>query len=416
MNAIQPTAPTQTFQNQTMPTGWRVGQRKTIYLCALVLGICALFTIFYARIIWGAYKDQIPGHLPIYGDFFALWSYAKLIAAHPVAELYDSALLHARQIDFGMEPIHNYPFPYPPTFIFLVWPLSLLQYDMGYLVWMLGTLALFVWVVSKTCSRLPFCLLGIIVAPATIAAIFAGQIGFFAASLMTAGIQLARTRPIVAGVLIGLLTYKPQLGFLVPVALIAAGLWTTFLAACVTVAVMAGAATLAFGWEIWPTWLSMVPAYADNFDTIAVAFQSRPTVLANLQLLGVSLPWARAVQALVAAVVAVCVWRCFRRKPSRLATAALLVGTILATPHAFYYDLPIVTAGMVLFIEDRLRTYATFSTAEIGILVLATIFPIFMLLKDFQVPVSAVPLLLLFGAIVRSQIAPNHGRGARRVA
>lgn len=403
MNAIPPIALTVTLQDRTPISGWRVHQRKTIYLCALMLGICAFFTIIYARITWDAYREQTPGHLPIYGDFFALWSYAKIITTHPVAELYDFAILHARQVELGMDTAHTYPFPYPPTFIFLVWPLALLQYEADYLVFTLGTLALLVWVVRKTCTRLPFCLLGLIVAPATTATIFAGQAGFFAAALMTAGIRLARPRPIVAGILLGLLSYKPQLGFLVPVALVAAGLWTTFWAACVTVIVMAAAATFAFGWDIWSIWLAMLPAYADMFDNVTIPLASRPTVLANLQLLGVPLSSARAVQALVAAAVAVIVWRSFRRDPGRLAAAALLAGTILATPHAFYYDLPMVTVAMVLFIDDRMKTHATFTTAEIGILILATLFPIVMLLKDFLVPVSTVPLVLLLAAIVRRQ-------------
>lgn len=359
--------------------------------------------IIYAQIIWAAYKEQVPGHLPIYGDFFALWSYAKIIAVHPVAELYDYATLHTRQIDLGMDPVHTYPFPYPPTFIFLVSPLSLFQYEADYLLWTLGTLAVFAGVVWKTCSRSPFCLLGIIVAPATTATIFTGQGGFLAAALITGGIQLTRSRPIVAGVLFGLLSYKPQLGLLIPVALAAAGLWTTFAAACVTVVAMAAGATLAFGLDIWMTWLSMLPAYAEMFDNVTTPLKSRPTVMANLQLLGVAVPWARAVQAGVSVAVAVLVWRCFRRDAGRLAAAALLAGTMLATPHAFFYDLPMVTAGMVLFIEDRVRSRAAFTSAEIGILVLAMVFPIFMLLKDVAVPISAASLLLLFGAIVRRQ-------------
>lgn len=412
MNAILPIAPRATLREQTRPIGWGVDQRKTIYLSALVVSVCAFVMIVYVRITWGAYKEQIPGHLPIYGDFFALWSYAKVIAAHPVVELYDFAALHARQVDLGMDPTYKYPFPYPPTFIFLVWPLSLLQYEADYLIWTLGTLALFVWVIWKTCSRLPFCLLGVIVAPTTTATIFAGQSGFVTAALMTAGIRLAQSRPIVAGIFFGLVSYKPQLGLLVPIALAAAGLWTTFGSAFATIVMMAGATTLAFGWDIWPAWLSMLPAYADMFDNATILLRSRPTVLANLQQLGVSLPLARAVQALVAAVVAVLVWRCFRREPGRLAAAALLVGTLVATPHAFCYDLPMVTAGMVLFIEDRLVTHATFTRSEIGVLVLAMVFPILMLLKEFTVPLSAVPLVLLFGAIVRRHLCTATRMGS----
>jgi Glycosyltransferase family 87 len=375
----------------------------TIYFCVLLTAVCVFFMTAYVKITWESYKGQTPEHLPLYGDFFALWSYSKIGTLHPVAELYDFAKLHMSQIELGMDPDLKYPFPYPPTFIFLIWPLSLLQYDVGYQVWTLGTLALFVWVVRKTCSRRLFFSVAIIISPATTTTIFAGQSGFFAAALMTAGFRLAKSRPIVAGILLGLLSYKPQLGLLVPIALVAAELWVVIGAACVTVVVMAAAATLAFGWGIWQAWLSMLPAYADMFDAATIPLRARPTVLANLQMLGVSLPLARGAQGVVGVVVACFVWRCFRRDSGRLAAAALLVGTFLSTPHAFYYDLPMVLAGMVLFIEDRLETTATFGTAEILILALAIIFPVLMLLKDLPVPIGALSLLLLFGLIVRQQ-------------
>lgn len=82
----------------------------------------------------------------------------------------------------------------------------------------------------------------------------------------------------------------------------------------------------------------------------------------------------------------------------RIATAALLVGTFLATPHAIIYDLPIVAAALALFIEARTESGGTFSLAEIIILILAYIFPTLMQVKDQ--PVSAVPLMLFFGVIL----------------
>jgi hypothetical protein len=67
------------------------------------------------------------------------------------------------------------------------------------------------------------------------------------------------------------------------------------------------------------------------------------------------------------------------------------------------YDLPMVTAALVLFIQARLETSATFSMSEVIILVLALMFPMFLLLKDVAVPFNAVPLVLLFALIVRRQ-------------
>lgn len=378
---------------------WGFGQRKTIYLCALVFGVCALVLLVYLQKAWSQYQAETPGHPAHFGDFFAVWSYAKILAAHPASELYDLATLHARQIALGMESTAQNPFPYPPIFLIVLWPLNLLPYAAAYLCWTLGTLALFIWAVMRTCSRLPLSVIGVIVAPTSVACISFGQSGFLAAALMTAGIRLAGCRPVLSGILIGMLSYKPQLGLLVPIALASAGLWPTFAVACATMIALAAVATMVFGWSVWPAWMAMLPSYATIFDKEAT-LKYIPTVLGNLQMLGVALPIAKAVQALVTGAVAGIIWRSFQRNSAKLAAAALLIGTFLATPHAFIYDMPMTTVAFILFIEMRRQTTAEFSLAEVLILIVAFMFPLLMLLSDFSLPLSSAPLIVLFGLIL----------------
>ena len=375
------------------------GQRKPIYFCASILSVSTVYFLINLGYIWGQYRNQVPGHPAAYLDYFALWSYPKIASTNSVTDLYDFAVLHARQVALGMEPSAEKPFPYPPSALLLLWPLTLLPYDAGFFVMTAGTLVLFVGIVWATCSRSPLCLLGVIVAPATTASIFSGQTGFLSAALLTAGIRVAKTRPVVAGVCIGLLSYKPQLGLLVPVALAAAGLWPAFAVACVSAVAMAVAATLAFGWHTWVAWVASLPAYAHWSDSRPPLLS--PTVSGTLRLAGCSLSVATGAQLVVAAIVVTLVWRCFRRNPGRLATAALLVGTFLVTPHALFYDLPMVTAAMALYVTDRLNAGATFSAIELSALGLAMLLPMFMFMNVFLLPFAVIPLLLLFGIIIR---------------
>ncbi len=390
---------------------WTAFQHRTILLCMAVFSFSAIFLISYLRIIFDQYSAQTPGHPASYVDFFALWSYAKIASTNGATELYDAATLHARQVGLGMEPAYEKPFPYPPMFLFLLWPLNFLPYDLGYLTWTAGTLTVLIWVLYSYCSRSVLCAVGVLLAPATAASIFAGQSGFLAASLLTAGLQLAKRQPILAGLLIGLLCYKPQLGLLVPVALASAGLWRTFGAACLTVLGMAVTATVLFGWKIWQAWIDMLPAYSYWFDHGPVMPTLMPTVSGNLRMMGCSLFIANAGQALTTFVVMVLVWLCYKHGPGRLATAALLAGTFLATPHALFYDLPIVTAAMALFISERLETGATFSSYEVMALVLTMMLPAFMLTNIFHIPVTVIPLILLFVAIVRRNEAGSGEPG-----
>src|SRR6185437_7428179 len=56
----------------------------------------------------------------------------------------------------------------------------------------------------------------------------------------------SRRRPVLSGILFGLLAYKPQFGLLIPVALLMAGQWRAISAAALTVIALMAVTTLAF--------------------------------------------------------------------------------------------------------------------------------------------------------------------------
>ncbi len=128
-----------------------------------------------------------------------------------------------------------------------------------------------------------------------------------------------------------------------------------------------------------------------------------PTILSNLKMAGFLSPMVEGVQAASSVIVAVLVGRCFYRNAGRLAAASLFVGTLLATPHAFIYDMPMILAAMALFIEEHRQTNATFSLASILVLSLAMLFPLMMLFQYPDAPVSSLSLLMLFGIILNRE-------------
>ena len=68
-----------------------------------------------------------------------------------------------------------------------------------------------------------------------------GQNGFLSAALLGGSLLILDQRPKLAGVLIGLLAYKPQFGVLIPLVLIATGRWTVIAAAAATVLITCAA-------------------------------------------------------------------------------------------------------------------------------------------------------------------------------
>ena len=82
-----------------------------------------------------------------------------------------------------------------------------------------------------------------------------GQNGFLTAALIGGALVMLDRRPLLAGVLFGLLAYKPQFGLMVPLVLAVSGRWRCFAAAAATVALLALATTAAFGPQIWHAFL-----------------------------------------------------------------------------------------------------------------------------------------------------------------
>jgi Glycosyltransferase family 87 len=333
-------------------------------------------------------------------DFFSIWSFAKFSLANDVSEIYNNSKLMSFQMDLGAVPRER-PYAYPPSFILLILPLAFLTYQLSFIVWDVSTFLFYIITSLYGKWRISAIFLTI-VAPATFQNFFTGQTGFLSAAFILGGFRLAASRPILSGTLFGLASFKPTLGILVPIALISARAWRSLIAAVATIGILVVASSLVFGWSAWEMWLAKLPAHADWIT--AVPDQFKPTITANLTFLGIDLGRARMVQLLVAVVVAFVIWVCFRRGVTLLATAALLVGTILATPYAFLYDLPILTNAVLMFIRHKDLTSRFLTIPEAGVLLLVLVIPVITLETWRPAMFRSVPLLLLFGIIVRDLV------------
>lgn len=393
--------------------GWRPGQRRVRSLCgallAVWLGVAVVYLFHILTDIAGAAGG---GKLPV-GDFAALWAAARAALLYPSADLYNTDLLQARQATFGLADNITFPFPYPPPFIPFIAPLGLLPFALAFPLVMLAGLALFVLAVRFVCTRRGFLIVACAIVPVTAATLSIGQLGLFVGALATFGIRLAATRPVLAGVSIGLLAFKPQLGLMFPVALIAARRWTTIVSAGATIALLGLATTVALGTGIWIAWLGMLPGYIDWFDTFVEVRRLCPSVLAMLTMFGVPQRIAEAGQWLTTLCVAVVIWRGFRRAAGKREAALLLTGAILAAPHALFYDLPMTMAAIALFVDDRLDHVGFLRTREVAAVALGTLFPLFMLQHAADVPVAPLCLALLFWTIARASAEPVVASASR---
>ena len=336
-----------------------------------------------------------------YGDFFALWTSSVITHLGDAAVNYDPDALHVRQVALGMHENAYNPFPYPPTLLVLLGPLGGLSLGAAFCVFMIPSFALYVWAMLAGRARDWYWGVAAVIAPATGITLISGQTGFLSGALMLGGLRLAGSQPILSGVLFGLLTYKPQLGVLIPVALIAAGLWRTIAAACATVVVGVIASSLVYGAGLWPIWFHSITEYAGRFDLV---YDYMPTIYANAEMLHAPRALAHVLQLCVSLPAGYMVWRAFRAGVTPQAIALLLVGTFLATPHAFNYDMPMMTAAIVWYLEHRYKATKSLDVGEVVALTLALVLPFAMLaLKGSGVVLSFAPELMLFFLIARPQ-------------
>ncbi len=358
----------------------------------------AMFALLSAFMIVGYAEHPHPAN-----DFFAFDSFSRFVRWHRPVLIYDQRLLER----FQDLPGHKlFAFMYHPGMLLLLWPLAYLPYVAGYVAWVSVGVAACCIAVAGSGRGWPLALL-VVVTPSTLWTILCGQSSLLVAALLVGGLRLVPHRPVLAGMLIGLATYKPQLGLLVPVALVAAGRWRSILSAGATTLCIVGLSTAAFGNDVWLGWVRHLPSImAVRSGHIADWATLLATVSANLTCLGLGRHTADAIQTVSLLGCGALTWWCFRpglaaREDRHLLSVSVLgIATFLATPFAFIYDLPLFTAAVLLFVEERRRSNGAFTFSEIMVVIVALLLPWLLLIRTFQ-GCSSLFVLLVLSTVLR---------------
>jgi arabinofuranan 3-O-arabinosyltransferase len=211
-----------------------------------------------------------PNGETIATDFVNVWaSGSQALDGHPAAA-YDAAIHKQAEVAALDHPFDGqYPWIYPPTFFFVAALLALLPFIAAYAAWMALTFSAYVATVRAIVGGRA----GILLAcayPGILSNLVAGQNGYLTAALVGGSLLLIERSPMLAGCLIGLLSFKPHLGILFPLALIAGRQWRVLAAAAATTALLAVASACAFGLEAWQAFVeSLLVQASEGFDSIA---------------------------------------------------------------------------------------------------------------------------------------------------
>lgn len=247
-------------------------------------------------------------------------------------------------------------FFYPPTFQLLQAMFAWLPYKAAFAAFVAVTTGLLFVTCRLIAGRwlLAACL---ILIPACANNAFFGQNAALTAALFglfLVGVE--RERMVLGGIALGLLTMKPQLGVLIPIALIAAMNWRAFLSASLTAVVLAALSAAILGVGVWQAFWQQAPVAAAVMETGGVEWQKMISVYASARLFGLGHGSAMGVQILVGLGALACVWTAWRRTQRMEVLAPVLAGgTLLATPFALSYDLTLLVVPCAYLIRSGLE-------------------------------------------------------------
>lgn len=379
--------------------------------------ICFALVVAHAVYLAASYRNGIwlsaPDGSGVPSDFVNVWAAGRLALAGHAAAAYDwTAHKLVEDSAIGHPFVGYFGWHYPPPFLFVAAALSLLPYATAYAIWVFGTFPAYLAAIRVIIGdRVGYLLAAAF--PAVLANFVVGQNGFLTAGLIGGGLFLLERRPLCAGVLIGLLSYKPHLGLLFPIALAAGGYWRVFIAAALVAALMAAASWLAFGTGAWQAFFANIGHTSQAFLSAGWAdWDKLQTAFGLTRALGGSEALAWSVQAAVALAVAVAIvliWQgpAITLSPAgkgcsyELKAAALGAGAMLATPYLYTYDLVVLAVPLAfLFRLGRRSGFLPNEMAGIGLAcLLILIFPL------VKAPVGFLAVIVVAVLIARRALS-----------
>ena len=355
---------------------------------------------------------------PLGTDFASFYAAGTLVGDGLAVQAFDQAAHFAReQAIFGLGTQY-YAFQYPPVFLLVGAALAQLPYLPALALWQTVTLVLYLLAMRAILASAPngvapdrLWLLLALAFPAVFINLGHGQNGFLTVALFGGALALLDRRPLIAGMLIGLMIYKPQFGLMIPLVLVATGRWRVIMAAAATAIMLLLVTYAAFGPAVWPAFFaSMTFTRVVLLEQGDVGFFKMQSVFAWVRLWGGPVALAYLIQVIVTLATATALvwfWRSNARYP--LKASALLVGTLLATPFCLDYDLMLLAPAIAFLALDGQRD--GFCAWHKTVLAALWLVPLISrsVAEAVSIPLAAPVLLLAFVFVLQRAMSDSSG-------
>jgi alpha-1,2-mannosyltransferase len=340
------------------PDRWLTAKRLRAH--ALVIGV-ALWAVYIWTLATPTLRDR-SGNLKG-TDFLHFYTLGSVAISHDGSELYDlqgQAIRAERNVP-DAAGIRYLPL-YPPQVSLLFAPLARLSYGGALAVWWTFTCltyALCCLSIWRACPNLRFHggLVALIAAasPAFFHLIAWGQTSAIALACFTLMFFLLRERrDFLAGIVLGCLIFKPQLGLAAAIVFAALGSWNLLAGAVLSSATQLAAGVLYYGIGPFGEWLKMMVHARELVPYLEPRLYQTHCLRTFWSML---LPWGGVATAMavisagLALAGTIAVWKQARGNSGALPFCALLLATVLVAPHLTVYDL-VILAPAILLLAD----------------------------------------------------------------
>jgi hypothetical protein len=343
------------------------------------------------------------GGSPLFYDF-SVFHQAGVLAngGHAVDAYNDVKMISAERNAFPGTTL-RLPWNYPPTFQMMLMPLGALPYVAAWLIWsgvLYGFYVLLMRRLADDQDRLLFLLL----APGAAVNLFFGQNGILSTILLGGGVLLLRSRPILGGMLLGLMAYKPQFALLIPFALLAGREWRALMAAILSQLVLMLASLLVLGTEPWLAFLYKLAHPATVFSSSSSDWRSIPSMMIFARTLGLGTLASSILHWSIAAIAtAGTLWTWRKSDDGAIRAAVLAIAVLLVTPYLRAYDMLL----LVLPIAMLLRGPA--AATEKVVIFAAWLIPAILMFSAPTIQIGPVVTAALSIIIVRRILGPQTG-------
>jgi len=308
-----------------------------------LLGLCFVYT--------KNIRFDAEHGLLLASDFFCFWLAAKAAVSIDPVLVYDNTAF----LQFGgslFEEGRFLHFFYPPTFLMLIEPLGHLPNSIAFLVFVGVGIAGYA-VFGRCALGTSTGVLYLLALPTVLFAIYHGQNSLLLCALFGGALVAMRSkRFVLAGILIGCLTVKPQLGLLIPFALLAGRYWTVFAVAALTTVLLSLTSWAIFGSDTWVAFFNQTVLAREIVNHEQLPFLLHVTVFSTLQQFGIPYSTAMSLQitlAICLVILTVWIWRL--EVPFDLKAAGLSAAALLASPYLLSYDLALMAIPFIFLLH-----------------------------------------------------------------